>query len=449
MNPDARRCLTIVLAAGEGVRMRSGRPKVLHAVAGRPMLAYALAAADEAGAADIAVVVGPDREDVAAAARQAAPGVEVFVQRERRGTADAVLAAREAIARGYDDIVVAYADIPLIRGATFAALRAGLADGADLVALGFAAADPTGYGRLIERDRRLAAIREHKDATEAERAERLCNAGPMAFAGAHALAMLDAVTPDNAQKEFYLTDLVEIASARGLVARAIEVDSGEAMGVNDRVQLAAAEAAMQARLRKEAMLGGATLVAPETVFLSWDTSIGRDVLIEPHVVIGPGVAIEDGATIHSFSHLEGARIAGGASVGPFARLRPGADIAAKARVGNFVEIKNAAIEAGAKVNHLAYIGDARVGAGANIGAGTITCNYDGFSKAKTDIGAGAFIGSNSALVAPVRIGDGAYVGSGSVITKDVEPDALAVARGRQEVRAGWAKAFRARRSKKG
>ncbi len=449
MNPDARRCLTIVLAAGEGVRMRSGRPKVLHAVAGRPMLAYALAAADEAGAADIAVVVGPDREDVAAAARQAAPGVEVFVQRERRGTADAVLAAREAIARGYDDIVVAYADIPLIRGATFAALRAGLADGADLVALGFAAADPTGYGRLIERDGRLAAIREHKDATEAERGQRLCNAGPVAFAGPHALAMLDAVTPDNAQKEYYLTDLVEIASARGLVARAIEVDSGEAMGVNDRVQLAAAEAAMQARLRKEAMLGGATLVAPETVFLSWDTSIGRDVLIEPHVVIGPGVAIEDGATIHSFSHLEGARIAGGASVGPFARLRPGADIAAKARVGNFVEIKNAAIEAGAKVNHLAYIGDARVGAGANIGAGTITCNYDGFSKAKTDIGAGAFIGSNSALVAPVRIGDGAYVGSGSVITKDVEPDALAVARGRQEVRAGWAKAFRARRSKKG
>jgi bifunctional UDP-N-acetylglucosamine pyrophosphorylase / glucosamine-1-phosphate N-acetyltransferase len=447
MNLVARRCLTIVLAAGEGVRMRSGRPKVLHAVAGRPMLAYALAAAREAGAADIAVVVGPDRDDVAAAARQAAPGVEVFVQRERRGTADAVLAAREAIARGYDDIVVAYADIPLIRGATLAALRVGLADGADLVALGFAPADPTGYGRLIERDGRLAAIREHKDATEAERAQRLCNAGPMALAGARALAVLDAVTPDNAQKEYYLTDLVEIAAAGGLIAWAIEVESGEAMGVNDRVQLAAAEAAMQARLRQRAMLGGATLVAPETVFLSWDTSIGRDVLIEPHVVIGPGVTIEDGAVIHSFSHLEGARIAGDASVGPFARLRPGADIAAKARIGNFVEIKNAAVEAGAKVNHLTYIGDARVGAGANIGAGTITCNYDGFRKSKTDIGAGAFIGSNSALVAPVRIGDGAYIGSGSVITKDVEPDALAVARGRQEARAGWAKAFRARRNK--
>jgi bifunctional UDP-N-acetylglucosamine pyrophosphorylase/glucosamine-1-phosphate N-acetyltransferase len=411
------------------------------------MLAHALTAAREAGATDLAVVIGPEREDVEAAARSTAPGVEIFVQRQRRGTADAVLAARKAIARGYDEIVVGYADIPLIRGETLAALRAALADGADLVALGFAPADPTGYGRLIERDGRLAAIREHKDATEAERGQRLCNAGPMAFGGAHALAMLDAVTPDNAQSEYYLTDLVEIANARGFVARAIEVDSVEAMGVNDRVQLAAAEAAMQARLRRRAMLGGATLVAPETVFLSWDTSIGRDVVIEPHVVIGPGVAIGDGAIVHSFSHLEGARIAGGASVGPFARLRPGADIAAKARVGNFVEIKNAAVEAGAKVNHLSYIGDARVGAGANIGAGTITCNYDGFGKSKTDIGAGAFIGSNSALVAPVRIGDGAYIGSGSVITKDVEPDALAVARGRQEARAGWAKAFRARHKK--
>ncbi len=448
MTLDARRCLTIVLAAGDGVRMRSGRPKVLHAVAGRSMLAHALAAACEAGPSDIALVVGPDRDDVAAAARQAAPGVEIFVQGERRGTAHAVLAAREAIARGYDDIVVAYADIPLIRAATLAALRAALTDGADLAALGFAPVDPTGYGRLIERDGRLAAIREHKDATEAERAQRLCNAGPIAFGGLHALAMLDAVKPENAQREYYLTDLVEIANARGLVARAFEVDSVEAMGVNDRLQLAAAEAAMQARLRRQAMLGGATLVAPETVFLSWDTSIGRDVLIEPHVVIGRGVTIEDGDVIHSFSHLDGARIAGDASVGPFARLRPGADIAAKARVGNFVEIKNAAIETGAKVNHLTYIGDARVGAGANIGAGTITCNFDGFAKYRTDIGAGAFIGSNSALVAPIRIGDGAYVGSGSVITKDVEPDALAVARGRQEARAGWAKAFRERRKKK-
>jgi bifunctional UDP-N-acetylglucosamine pyrophosphorylase/glucosamine-1-phosphate N-acetyltransferase len=447
MTSNARSCLTIVLAAGEGVRMRSAKPKVLHPIAGRPMIAHALAAIEDAGATDIAVVVGPDRDDVAAAARAVAPNVNIFVQRERRGTAHAVLAAREAIARGYDDILVTYADVPLLRGATLAALRRTLAEGSGLVALGFRTADPTGYGRLIERDGRLVAIREHKDASEEERAARLCNAGPVAFRGDQALALLDEITPDNAQGEYYLTDLVEIAGARGLTARAIEADEAEVMGVNDRVQLAAAETAMQGRLRRRAMVEGATLIAPETVFLSWDTRIGRDVVIEPNVVIGSGVTIEDGATIHAFSHFEGARVAGGAEIGPYARLRPGADIASKAKVGNFVEIKKATIEAGAKVNHLTYIGDARVGAGANIGAGTITCNYDGFHKYKTDIGAGAFIGSNSALVAPVTIGDGAYIGSGSVITKDVEPDALAVGRGRQEARAGWASAFRARHKK--
>src|SRR5271165_2798512 len=420
MGADARRCLNVVLAAGEGVRMRSNRPKALHDIAGRSMLAHVLAAVGESGVGDVAVVVGPDRDDVAAEALRAAPGVAIFVQRERRGTAHAVLAAREAIARGYDDIIVAYADIPLIRGATLAAVRSGLADGAGLIALGFAPGDPTGYGRLIEREGRLVAIREHKDASAEERAARLCNAGPVAVRGAEALSMLEAVKPHNAQNEFYLTDLV---------------------------QLAAAEATMQARLRRRVMIEGATLIAPETVFLSCDARIGRDVLIEPHVVIGAGVVIEDGAVIHAFSHLEGARVASGAAVGPFARLRPGADIAEKVKIGNFVEIKKASIEAGAKVNHLSYIGDARVGANANIGAGTITCNYDGFGKFKTDIGAGAFIGSNSALVAPVTIGDGAYVGSGSVITKDIEPDALAVARGRQEQRAGWAKAFRERRKK--
>ncbi len=447
MSPTPRRCLTVVLAAGEGVRMRSSRPKVMHEIGGRSMLAHALAAVHEAGADDVAVVVGPDRDDVAAEAKKAAPAAAVFVQRERRGTAHAVLAAREAIARGYDDILVTYADIPLIRGATLAALREGLAGGAGLIALGFRPADPTGYGRLVERDGRLLAIREHADATEKEKTARLCNAGPLAFIGSDALAMLEAVTPDNAQTEYYLTDLVEIANARGLLARAVEAEGAEVMGVNDRVQLAAAEAALQAQLRRRAMLEGATMIAPETVFLSVDAKIGRDVLIEPHVVIGRGVVIEDGAVIHAFSHLEGARVAGGASVGPYARLRPGADIAAKAKIGNFVEVKQATIEAGAKVNHLSYIGDARVGANANIGAGTITCNYDGFSKYKTDIGAGAFIGSNSALVAPVAIGDGAYVGSGSVVTKNVAADALAVARGRQETRAGWAKAFRARHKK--
>jgi len=447
MSANARSCLTIVLAAGEGVRMRSARPKVLHELAGRSMLAHALSAALEAAAGDIVVIVGPDHDSVAAEARRVAPGAKVVVQPERRGTADAVLAARGQIARGYDDILVAYADIPLIKPATLAGLRAELARGADVVALGFEAADPTGYGRLIERDGRLIAIREHKDANPDERASRLCNAGPLAFSGGEALKLLDAVKPNNAQKEYYLTDIVEIANAQGLVARTLIAGETEVMGVNDRSQLAQAEAALQDRLRRRAMAEGATLIAPETVFLSFDAKIGRDVVIEPHVVIGRGVAIEDGATIRAFSHLEGARVAGGASVGPFARLRPGADIAANARIGNFVEIKEAAIEEGAKVNHLTYIGDARVGSHANIGAGTITCNYDGFAKHRTDIGAGAFIGSNSALVAPVTIGDGAYIGSGSVITKPVEADALAVARGRQETRAGWAKAFRAKHKK--
>ena len=447
MSSDVRTCLSIVLAAGEGVRMRSNRPKVLHEIAGRSMLAHALGAVREAGSGDVAVVIGPGREDVAAEARKVAPEALIFVQAERRGTAHAVLAAREMIARGYDDILISYADIPLLAGATLAAMRQGLADGASLIALGFTPADPAGYGRLIERDGRLAAIREDKDASAAERSTPLCNAGPVAFAGVEALSLLDAVTPDNAQREFYLTDLVEIANRRGLSARALAAGDWEVMGVNDRAQLAAAEAALQARLRHRAMLDGATLVAPETVFLSWDTIIGRDVVIEPHVVIGPGVVIEDGAVIYAFSHLAGARIASGASIGPFARLRAGADVAARAKVGNFVEIKKARIEEGAKVNHLSYIGDARVGASANIGAGAITCNYDGHSKFRTDIGAGAFIGSNSSLVAPVTIGDGAYVGSGSVITRDVEPGALAVARSRQESRAGWAQAFRARNRK--
>jgi len=447
MSANPRRCLTIVLAAGEGVRMRSARPKVLHELAGRSMLAHTLSAVLEGAAGDVVVVVGPDGDSVAAEALKVAPGAKIVVQRERRGTADAVLAARGQIAQGYDDILVTYADIPLIKPATLAALGAELAQGADVVALGFEAADPAGYGRLIERGGRLMAIREHKDASAEERASRLCNAGPLAFSGAQALKLLNAVTPNNAQREYYLTDIVEIASARGLVARALIADEKEVMGVNDRAQLAAAEAALQDRLRRRAMAEGATLIAPETVFLAFDVRMGRDVLIEPHVVIGPGVRIEDGALIRAFSHLEGARVARGASVGPFARLRPGADIAANARIGNFVEIKQAMIEEGAKINHLTYIGDARVGANANIGAGTITCNYDGFAKHKTDIGAGAFIGSNSALVAPVTIGDGAYIGSGSVITESVEADALAVARGRQETKAGWAKAFRARHKK--
>jgi bifunctional UDP-N-acetylglucosamine pyrophosphorylase/glucosamine-1-phosphate N-acetyltransferase len=332
MSAAPRRCLTIVLAAGEGMRMRSARPKVLHELAGRSMLAHTLSAILEGAAGDIAVVVGLDHDGVAAEALRVAPGAKIAVQRERRGTAHAVLAAREEIARGYDDIVVVYADIPLIRGVTLAAMRAELAQGADVVALGFRAADPTGYGRLIERDGRLIAIREHKDASAEEKVSPHSNAGPIAFSGAEALSLLEVVKPNNAQKEYYLTDIVEIANARGLVARTLTAAESEVMGVNDRAQLAAAEAALQDRLRRRAMAEGATLIAPETVFLSFDVKIGRDVLIEPNVVIGPGVIIEDGAIIRAFSHLEGARVAGGAVIGPFARLRSGADIAANARI---------------------------------------------------------------------------------------------------------------------
>jgi bifunctional UDP-N-acetylglucosamine pyrophosphorylase / glucosamine-1-phosphate N-acetyltransferase len=445
-----RPCLGVLLAAGEGTRMKSSLPKPLHEVAGRSMLAHGLAALIDAGCRRIAVVVGPGAggEALARAAYALYSDAEIFVQSERRGTAHAVLAARAALAKSDDDVIVHYADTPLLTASTLRRLRDGLGPKVAVCALGFEAADPTGYGRFIERDGDLVAIREQKDASPEERAIRRCNAGAAALAGAHALALLDEVRDDNAACEFYLTDIVEIAGRRGLSAVARIASEEEVMGVNDRVQLAAVEAAMQRALRERAMRAGATLIAPETVFLSYDTELGRDVTIEPHVVFGRGVHVEDGVLIHAFSHLEGARVASGASIGPFARLRPGAEIEGKARVGNFVEIKAARIEAGAKVNHLAYIGDARVGAGANIGAGTITCNYDGFDKHKTDIGAGAFIGSNSALVAPVKVGDGAIVGAGSVVTKDVAADALAVTRVAQSERPGWAKTFRDARKKR-
>jgi bifunctional UDP-N-acetylglucosamine pyrophosphorylase / glucosamine-1-phosphate N-acetyltransferase len=335
----------------------------------------------------------------------------------------------------------------MIRPATIERLRKALAEGADVAALGFRAAKPTGYGRLIADGERLLRIVEEKDATPDERALDFCNGGVMALSGRHADTLLAAIGNSNAKGEYYLTDAVELAVAAGLRAVAVTVDEAEVHGVNDRVQLSIAEALMQSRLREAAMQGGATLIAPETVFLSHDTRLGRDVLIEPHCVLGPGVIIEDNVVLHAFSHLEGAHIASGASVGPYARLRPGTRLAQKAKVGNFVEIKAADIGVGAKVNHLSYIGDASVGADANVGAGTITCNYDGYFKSKTVIGAGAFIGSNSALVAPVTVGEGATVGAGSVITRDVEAGALAVARGRQVERPGWATEFRARRAR--
>ena len=347
-------------------------------------------------------------------------------------------------------MIVLYGDTPLLRPETLSKVRTALDTGADVVAIGFEAADPTGYGRLLmDKDGALVGIREHKDASDAEKAITLCNSGILAFRSGGALKkLLAAIDNKNAKSEYYLTDAVALAHADGLQARMVQSDEEEVRGVNSRSELAAAEAIIQRRLREKAMENGASLVAPETVFLSADTVIGKDVIIEPNVVIGPGVVIEDGATIKSFCHLERAHVGPYATVGPFARLRPGAKLAKNAHVGNFVEIKQSDIGEGAKVNHLTYIGDSSVGAAANIGAGTITCNYDGFEKHRTEIGAGAFIGSNSSLIAPVKIGEGAYVGSGSVISKNVEPDALALTRAPQEEREGWAAKVRARRTRK-
>lgn len=439
---SARRCLAVVLAAGEGTRMVSALPKVMHAIAGRPMLGHVLASVEAAEIEAVAVVVGPGREDVTRMVRRTTPSAHVFIQAERRGTAHAVLAARTAIEEGYDEVVVLYADVPLVTPATLRKMRDAIVAGACVAVLGFEAADPQGYGRLVQDAGGLGAIREHKDASEAERALTLCNSGLMALDGRKALSILDRIGDANAQGEFYLTDAVEVARRAGEPCAALSADESEVRGVNDRAQLAGAEAVLQVRLRTAAMRAGVTLQAPETVFLCSDTRLGRDVTIEPHVVFGPGVSLADDVVVHAFSHLEGAQVERGASVGPYARLRPGAKIGPGAKVGNFVEIKNADVEQGAKISHLSYIGDARVGAGANIGAGAITCNYDGFGKAHTDIGAGAFVGSNSALVAPVRIGKGAFVGSGSVITDAVPDDALALGRGRQAIKEGWAARFR-------
>jgi bifunctional UDP-N-acetylglucosamine pyrophosphorylase/glucosamine-1-phosphate N-acetyltransferase len=422
--------------------MRSSKAKVLHEVAGRALLAHVLAAVAEAGVASTAVVIGPGQDVVAAAAKHVMPDAAIFTQHERRGTAHAVLAAKAALQQSADDILIVYGDTPLIRPQTLSRLRAPLADGAAIAVLGFRPADPTGYGRLIMAGEELVAIREEAEASASEREIGLCNGGLMAFAGNSALAILEKIGNANSKHEFYLTDAIEIA--RGMKQRtvAVEVEEDDVRGINTKGQLAEADAVAQRRLRDAALTAGVTLVAPETVFLSADTKFGKDVVVEPYVVFGEKVSVEDGAVIRSFSHLTGAHVGKGAIVGPFARLRPGAELGEGAHIGNFVEIKAAVIEAGAKANHLSYIGDAFVGANANVGAGTITCNYDGADKHQTRIGKGAFIGSNSALVAPVEIGDGAYIGSGSVITDNVPADALALARSRQVVKEGWAQRLR-------
>ena len=439
-----RQLACVVLAAGKGTRMKSDRPKVLHRVAGRPMVGHAVAAAEALGARHIVVVVGPGMEDVAAAV---APHT-VVVQAQRDGTADAVRVALPHLGDAAGDVLVLYGDTPLVTPQTLALLvaaRAGAHDPAVAV-LGMRPDDPARYGRLVVMpDGTLDRIVEYADAGEAERAIGLCNAGLMAFDGARLPQLIARIGNANAKGEYYLTDAVTVARDLGWSCAMVEGPADEAIGVNSRAELALVEHLMQDRLRAAAMAGGATLVDPDSVFFSYDTHLGRDVTVGPNVVFAPGVRVGDRVEIRAFCHLEQAIVADGALIGPFARLRPGALVGEDAHIGNFVEIKNATVDSGAKVNHLSYIGDARIGAGANIGAGTITCNYDGFFKHRTEVGARAFIGSNTALVAPVTVGAGAIIGAGSVVTESVDPDALVVARGRPTAYAGWAKAFRARK----
>ena len=443
-----RPLLVVVLAAGQGTRMKSALPKVLHKIAGRSMLGHVLALAGELEPQALAVVIGPGMEDVRAETLRVAPTAQVFVQEQRNGTADAVLVARVALAQHKGDVLVLYADTPLLTGRTLHRLLRRL-EGAAIAVLGFEAADPTGYGRLLtEPGDWVRAIREDRDASAEERKIRLCNSGVMGFRIDDLVGVLGRIGNANAKGEHYLTDAIEIASSGGLRAGVVGCEEEEVLGVNSRAQLAAAEGIFQKRARLAVMDEGATLIAPETVWLSYDTKIGRDVVIEPNVFFGPGVTVEDGAEIKANCHFERARIGQNARVGPFARLRPGAVLGTDVHVGNFVEVKNVTLGAGAKANHLSYLGDGTVGAGANIGAGTIFCNYDGFAKHRTEVGEGAFVGSNTSLVAPVKIGDGAYIGSGSVITKNVAAGSLALERSSQEERPGWAAKFRAMMSKR-
>ena len=433
----------IILAAGKGTRMKSDLHKVLHPIAGKPMLLHLIDSFDAAGATRRVAVVGAGREQVEAAL--AGQGIDFALQAEQLGTAHAALQARDALA-GFDGtIVIGFGDTPFLKAETIAALadRLNAADAPRVVVLGFRPDDAKAYGRIIaEDDGTIAKMVEYKDASEAERAVKLCNSGVTAVRSADLWPLLDRVGNANAAGEYYLPDIVMLAIADGDRAVVVETDADEVIGINSRAELAYAEERWQAARRARAMADGASLIAPETVWFAHDTVLGRDVTIEPNVVFGPGVTIADQVTIRGFSHVEGATIARGAEVGPFARLRPGTQLGENSKIGNFVETKKAVLAPGAKANHLTYLGDVSVGAKANVGAGTITCNYDGFFKHRTVIGAGAFIGSNSALVAPVTIGDGAIVGAGSVVTKDVEADALALARGTQAARPGWAARFR-------
>ncbi len=434
----------VILAAGKGTRMKSGLHKVLHPIAGHPMLAHLVASVDALQPQARVIVVGSGREQVEKFARD--HDALLAVQEPQLGTAHAVQQAEAALTGFEGDVLILYGDVPMISSETMTAMLARLnaADAPLVVVLGFRPEDALAYGRIIaEADGAIVKMVEFKDANSEERAVTLCNSGLMAVRSADLWRLLAKVGNDNAAGEYYLPDIVMLGAAEGQRSAVIETEAWEVAGVNSRAELAGVEAEWQQRRRTEAMADGASLLDPTTVWFAHDTVIGRDVVIEPNVFFGPGVTIGDNVVIHGFSHIEGATIEAGAEIGPFARLRPGADIGEGAKVGNFVEIKKSTLGPGAKVNHLTYIGDAEIGAKANVGAGTITCNYDGFLKYRTTIGEGAFIGSNSALVAPVTIGKGAIVAAGSVVTHDVAPDALAISRNMQEVKPGWAASFRA------
>ena len=442
MTASSRPLAIIILAAGQGTRMKSALHKVLHPIAGRPMLLHLLASAAALEPERQVVVVGAGRDQVESAV--AGTGAVIAVQDKQLGTGHAVAQAHDALAGFAGDVLILYGDVPLVQAETMRAMldRLNRGDEPRAVVLGFRPDDAAAYGRIIADGQGIIdKMIEFKDASEAERAVTLCNSGLMAVRSTDLFVLLDQIGNDNAAGEYYLPDIVMLPGSTSAV---IETQAWEVAGVNSRIELAGVEALWQTRRRTEAMRDGVTLVAPDTVFFSHDTVLGRDVVVEPNVVFGPGVTVADMVTIHAFSHLEGASVDSGAEIGPYARLRPGAEIGTGAKVGNFVEIKKATLGEGAKVNHLSYIGDASVGAGANIGAGTITCNYDGFFKYKTQIGAGAFIGSNSALVAPAVIGDGAIVAAGSVVTRPVAADALCLVRPEQVEKTGWAAAFRER-----
>ena len=430
----------VILAAGQGTRMKSDLPKVLHQIAGAPLLHHAMAAAAALEPERTVVVAGHGADQVEAAAREYDPDATVVLQEEQLGTAHAADQARAALDGVEGDVIVLYGDTPFIRPETLQAMTEARARHS-VVVLGFEAADPGRYGRLVMEGDSLERIVEFKDATEEERAITFCNSGVMCASRADLFALIAEVGDDNASGEYYLTDIVGLARAKGMSVTAVPCDEAETLGVNSRGDLAAAEAGFQARRRAELLEDGVTMQAPDTVWLSFDTVIGRDALIEPNVVFGPGVTVETGARIRAFSHLEGCHVSRGAIVGPYARLRPGAELAEDVHVGNFVEIKNALVDEKAKVNHLTYIGDASIGKGTNVGAGTITCNYDGVFKHRTEIGAGAFIGSNTMLVAPVRVGDEAMTATGTVVTRDVPDGAMAVARAKQDNKPDFARRF--------